>query len=259
MSPTSGEHDLDCGARTYESEATRRWVRGAIVGAVLVGGCAASGASDAGRESAATEPIVRLDCIGRQSIELAFSDATARLTDPRGRVVLLSQRPSGSGIRYEGEGHLVRGKGDMVTWTAPGSSPIECREVAALPTSIMDPKALAGTRWQLVQFESSDDAIGTIRPSDPTRYTLEFDSDRAAFRLDCNRANAGWRATPTGTSGGGFSFAFGGMTRVFCDPQSMDTRIAGDLPRVRSFTIDGDTLNFALELDSGIYTWRRLP
>lgn len=259
MSPTSGEHDLGCRARTYEGEATIRWVRGAFLAAVLLGGCAVTGASDAGGESTAAERIARLDCPARQSIELAFSNATARLTDPRGRQVLLSQQPSGSGIRYEGEGHLVRGKGDRVTWTAPGSSPVECREVAALPRSIMDPKALAGTRWQFVEFQSSDDAIGTIRPSDPTRYTLEFDGDRAAFRLDCNRANAGWRATPTGTSGGGFSFAVGGMTRAFCGPQSMDTRIAGDLPRVRSFTIVGDTLNFALEADSGIYTWRRLP
>lgn len=259
MTPTSGGHDLHRRAGTHESEATRRRARGALLAVMLLGGCAASGASDAGGESAARERIARLDCSGRQSIELAFSNATARLTDPRGRVVLLSQQPSGSGIRYEGEGHLVRGKGDRVTWTAPGSSPVECREVAALPASIMDPKALDGTRWQFVQFESSDDSIGTIRPGDPTRYTLEFDGERAAFRLDCNRANAGWRATPTGTSGGAFSFAFGGMTRAFCGPQSMDTRIAGDLPRVRSFTIVGDTLNFALEADSGIYTWRRLP
>ena len=49
---------------------------------------------------------------------------------------------------------------------------------------------LAGSNWRLVEFRSSDDAIGVVRPDDPAKYTMSLaDDGRAALRLNCNRAN----------------------------------------------------------------------
>src|SRR5690606_12631108 len=43
--------------------------------------------------------------------------------------------------------------------------------------------------WRFVEFESSSDEIGTIRPDDPNKYTMTLGADgRVAMRLDCNRA-----------------------------------------------------------------------
>jgi hypothetical protein len=40
---------------------------------------------------------------------------------------------------------------------------------------------------------------------------------------------------------------------------SWDNRLARDFGYVVSYTLEGDQLHLALKLDSGIYTWRRLP
>jgi hypothetical protein len=34
---------------------------------------------------------------------------------------------------------------------------------------------LAGTDWRLVKFQPMDDAIGTVRPDEPSRYTMHMD------------------------------------------------------------------------------------
>jgi heat shock protein HslJ len=117
---------------------------------------------------------------------------------------------------------------------------------------------LSGTRWQLVQFQSSDDAIGIVKPQDPARFTMELAADgRVAMRGDCNRATGPWSATSTSATGGSLSFGPLAMTRAAC-PDKMGDRLARDIPRVRSYTLKDDTLNLALEADSGVYTWRRL-
>jgi hypothetical protein len=36
---------------------------------------------------------------------------------------------------------------------------------------------LAGTQWRLVEFRSVDDATGTVRPEDPSLYTLRLNAD----------------------------------------------------------------------------------
>ena len=118
---------------------------------------------------------------------------------------------------------------------------------------------LAGTKWQLVQFQSMDDAIGTIKPADPTKYTMDLMYDgKLAMQLDCNRATGSWKAQPASPTDGQITFNAPAMTRAFCGEQSMDTRIARDLGFVVSYKLVGDTLNLALKMDSGIYTWRRV-
>lgn len=43
--------------------------------------------------------------------------------------------------------------------------------------------------WRLVEIRSMDDAHGSQRPRDPSRYMLRFDrSGQASLQLDCNRA-----------------------------------------------------------------------
>lgn len=137
-----------------------------------------------------------------------------------------------------------------------------CTTATAPPGEAAPPAAagdLAGTKWELVHFQSSDDSIGTIKPADPTVYTMELNAGgELALRLDCNRAMGKWKAHPTGADQGHITFDAPAMTRAFCGEASMDTRIARDLAFVVSYVLRDDTLNLALKMDSGIYTWRRL-
>jgi len=130
-----------------------------------------------------------------------------------------------------------------------------CATTDASPQAAANP--LAGTRWELVQFQSPAD--GAVTPRDPTVYTMELNADGAlAMRLDCNRAAGRWEAKAANASSGSISFGQAAMTRAACLGPSMDTRISMDLERVRTFTLEGDRLKLALEADGGVYTWRRL-
>jgi heat shock protein HslJ len=81
---------------------------------------------------------------------------------------------------------------------------------------------------------------------------------RLAMQLDCNRAVGRWEARSTSATGGSISFGETAMTRAACLQGSMDTRIADDLERVRTYTLGGDRLNLVLEANGGVYTWRRM-
>ena len=127
----------------------------------------------------------------------------------------------------------------------------------ATDTSTTSGNPLAGTSWRLVEFQSSDDAIGTTRPDDPSLYTMTLSDDgTAALRLNCNRASGTWSAEPAadGTSG---AFAFGplAMTRAFCPPPSMDQSIAAQAGFVRSFVLRDGRLYLSLMADGGILAW----
>jgi heat shock protein HslJ len=219
-----------------------------IAVAAALAGCSADMAAPP-RPPSEPARSVRYTCAGGEVLSVDFSGGAAVLTSADGLSLSLRQQPSGSGFRYASGGTVIRGKGTELQWTRAGQT-IWCKEAAP------DRVSLAGTRWQLVHFQSSDDSIGMVVPPDPTRYTVEFGSDgRASFRLDCNRVNATWSQGP----GNQFRFGPGAMTRAACPAGSLDTRIAGDLSRVRSAIIEGDTINFSLEADGGVYRWRRLP
>lgn len=120
---------------------------------------------------------------------------------------------------------------------------------------------LKGSHWQLVELVSSDDANGTVRPRDASQYQLHLNADGTAnLKLDCNRANGPWSATPSpsGTSGA-FSIGPAAMTRAMCAPGSLDQRIGRELQFIRSFMIKDGRLNLALMADGGIQVWARLP
>jgi len=78
---------------------------------------------------------------------------------------------------------------------------------------------------------------------------------RLAMQLDCNRAVGRGEARPTSATSGSISFSAAAMTQAACPPGSMDTRIASDLESVRTYVLDGDRLNLALEANGGVYTW----
>jgi heat shock protein HslJ len=180
-----------------------------------------------------------------------FQSGTATATAAHGRAIHLAQREAGSGILYEGEGYTLRGKGEEMTWTTAGGASLACSAAATSP--------LTGTRWELVQFQSPEDAIGIEKPADPTRYVMELQAGgRLALQLDCNRATGRWEAHPTSPTDGLITFAAPAMTRAACLSASWDTRLARDLQHVHSYTLEGDRLHLALIVDSGIYTWRRM-
>jgi heat shock protein HslJ len=119
------------------------------------------------------------------------------------------------------------------------------------------PAQLAGSSWRLVEFQSMDDAIGTTRPEDPSRYTMRLESDgTASFRLDCNRANGNWSAQPAGDGSSG-SFEFGPLaaTTAACPPPSMGERVSADAAYVRGYLLRDGRLYLSLMADAGIYVW----
>lgn len=190
---------------------------------------------------------VSFACEGGGSFAVSFTDGAAAM-DADGRTYRLTQQVTGSGIHYAGEGQDLRGKGVDMTWTS-AAGPRQCRDQSA-PT-----RTLAGSAWRLIHFQSSDDAIGTRTPPNAERYTLQFAADGGlALRLDCNRGSGKWTATPS-TTGGSLTLSGGAMTRAFCGPGALDTQIARDLPRIRSYTYAGMNLSLALEADGGTYLW----
>lgn len=117
--------------------------------------------------------------------------------------------------------------------------------------------SLAGTSWRLVDFQSMDDAIGTVRPADSSLYTMRLNSDGSVnMRLNCNRARGTWSAKPSssGTSGG-FKFGPLAMTRALCSPPSLDEKIAAQASFIRTYLLKDGRLHLSLMADGGIYTW----
>ena len=115
----------------------------------------------------------------------------------------------------------------------------------------------AGTTWQLLSIQSMDDAQGTTRVNDPSRFTLEFGRDgRAAFVLDCNRGTGDYTAKPASDGNSG-SISFGPIaaTRALCPPPHLDERIARDMPYVRGYLLKEGKLYLSLMADGGIYEW----
>lgn len=116
------------------------------------------------------------------------------------------------------------------------------------------PGALAGTSWRLVELQSSDDSIGTVRPTDTSRYTMELKADgSAAFQLDCNRGAGSWSSPGPGE----ITFTPLAMTRAMCPPGSLDTRIAREIGAVRTYVLVGDTLTLNMMASAGNLVWVR--
>ena len=125
-------------------------------------------------------------------------------------------------------------------------------KAAAAPVS-----PLADTQWRLVEFQSMDDAVGTVRPDDPSKYTMRLSGDgTVALRLNCNRASGTWSAEPSADRTSG-RFEFGPLagTRAHCPPPSMDEQVSSQAQYVRSYLLKDGRLYLSLMADGGIYVW----
>jgi heat shock protein HslJ len=127
----------------------------------------------------------------------------------------------------------------------------------AKPASDKVVSALANTQWRLVEFQSMDDATGTVRPRDPSLYTLSLNGDgTVTMKLNCNRAKGAWSAEASRDATNG-RFAFGplAMTRAHCPPPSMDETIAAQAQFIRTYLLKDGRLYLSLMADGGIYAW----
>jgi heat shock protein HslJ len=107
---------------------------------------------------------------------------------------------------------------------------------------------LAGTSWRLVRFEGTDGK--TIRPEDPSKYTIDFEKDGSvSARVDCNRGHGTWK------SSGASQITFGtlALTRAMCPPGLINDRLPTDLPSVGSYSIRNGHLLLSLLADAGVY------
>ena len=133
----------------------------------------------------------------------------------------------------------------------------ESDDAAQGSTGALSGNPLAGTSWRLVEFQSMDDAIGTVRPDDPSLYTMRLNSDgTVTMRLNCNHAHGTWSVKPGGNGVSG-RFEFGQLTttRALCPPPSMDESIAAHAKFIRSYLLKNDRLYLSLMADGGIYAW----
>ena len=130
------------------------------------------------------------------------------------------------------------------------------------PADTVPPKTLSGTRWRLVEFQSMDDKQGIMRPEDPSKYTMSFDSEGGfvVMHLDCHMAKGSYEDTRSADKQSG-SFTPGTMnvTRGQCPNAAMAERIIRDMPHIRSYRFANGRLAMALMADGGIYFWERVP
>ncbi len=192
------------------------------------------------------------------TMSVVFEGETAILTHA-GVAVTLTQTPAASGYSYTNGSHELRGKDHEATWRdAGGNEWVCCDQAWTLTQPQIEPPVvtLAGTSWRLVNFQSSDDAIGTVVPPRLDRYTLVFTPEGdITMQLDCNRLSARW----TSPSDGSLNISPGRMTRAACGEGALDSQIARDLVYVRSYVMADNNLALALQADGGIYLWAPEP
>jgi putative lipoprotein len=107
---------------------------------------------------------------------------------------------------------------------------------------------LAGTLWQLVKFQGSDET--TLTPDDRAKYSIDFAAGgQLTVRIDCNRGRGNWKST--GTS----QMEFGplALTRAKCPQGSLHDQIVKQWGNIRSYVIKDGHLFLALMADGGIY------
>ncbi len=133
----------------------------------------------------------------------------------------------------------------------------ESNDAAQEATMSSSANPLAGTSWRLVEFQSMDDATGTVRPDAPSLYTMRLNRDgTVTMRLNCNRASGTWSAEPSGNGASG-RFEFGPLagTRALCPPPSLDEKISAQAKFIRSYLLKDGRLYLSLMADGGIYAW----
>ena len=107
---------------------------------------------------------------------------------------------------------------------------------------------LAGTSWQLVRFQGSDDSA--LTPDDRSKYTIAFGADgQVTARIDCNRGRGTWKLS------GVSQVALGplAMTRAQCPAGSMHDQIVKQWTSIRTYLLREGRLFLLLMADGGAY------
>lgn len=146
----------------------------------------------------------------------------------------------------------------LAACAAPPQGPPPAAQPAAAPMAAA-PMSLPGTTWRLLELRSPDDAIGTVRAPDPSRYTLAFDTEGNVFlRLDCNRGRGRVTITPERPDMGRMQFGPIAATRALCPPESLGPRLEREIGAVRIYVIQPDgRLRLELFADGGQQIWER--
>ena len=112
---------------------------------------------------------------------------------------------------------------------------------------------LAGTSWQLVKFQGSDDS--TLTPDDRAKYTIEFAAGgQLTARVDCNRGRGTWKSSgPNQLQLGPLA-----LTRAKCPSGSLHDQIVKQWAHVRSYVTKDGHLFLSLMADGGIYEFEPL-
>jgi heat shock protein HslJ len=109
-----------------------------------------------------------------------------------------------------------------------------------------------------VEIQSMDDAVGTTRVADPSRYTMRLNADGSvALRLNCNSATGTWSAEAAGSDASSGRFEFGPLaaTMALCPPPSLDEQVTKQAPYFRSYLLKEGRLYLSLMADGGIFVW----
>lgn len=158
------------------------------------------------------------------------------ITD-EGDLALLLPFDSGSMIFTPGTGEAT-GEGAMTDDTA-----------AEAPAA-----GLAGTAWNWVQTQYSNDAIAA--PVDPTVYVLTFGADgTVSTQDDCNALTG----TFTEGENGELTIDLQTSTMAACPPDSLHDQFVLDLSGVASYLIQEGNLFAAIKFDTGIVEFAPSP
>jgi len=148
---------------------------------------------------------------------------------------------------------LALGACSSIPSTAPSNSP------STTPAAAVATPTLAGTSWRLASFQANDDGSQALRPGSPDGFTLSFGQDgRLAVKLDCNRGNGPWQAVAADATGGTLSLGPVATTRAMCPPDAVGSRLAQDLPALRTWRLQDNRLHTGLPADAGVYVWERI-
>jgi len=152
-----------------------------------------------------------------------------------------------------GEMPKMTNTASAITESAPSAPKAHAGEGIIVDTR----NPLAGTKWRLLEIQSMDDTIGTVKPKDPSLFTMRLNSDGTVnMRLDCNSASGTWNFEPSddGLSG---RFEFGSLasTRALCSPPNLDERVLAQAKYIRGYLLRGGKLYLSLMADGGIYAW----
>lgn len=102
---------------------------------------------------------------------------------------------------------------------------------------------LPGSKWQ---WNGTQTPVEMITPQIPANYTLEFLVGTVNVKADCNTGSGKYTVK-------GSSITFGpiAMTRMMCQPGSLDTKFLQQLSAARTFRVEGDKMMMDLVADGG--------